>query len=57
MDLFIYAGNVVSARGKSMYRYWDQELCGGTRAHKLNKVGSGTRAQSAQGVLAGWWFE
>ena len=44
LDLFIQAGYVDSATGRSMYRYWDLELGGGTRAHKVHKLGDGTRA-------------
>ena len=52
LDLFIYAGNVDSARGRSMYRYWDHELGGGMRALKVNKLGCGTRAHK---VHKGFW--
>ena len=41
LDLFIHAGSVHSAIRRSIYRYWDHGLGGGTRAHW---------------VLAGWWY-
>ena len=44
LDMFMYASNVDSARGRSMYRYLDNELGGGTRAHKVNELGDGVRA-------------
>ena len=42
--VFLHTDNEVSARVRSISRYWDHKLGGGTRACKLDELGCGIRA-------------